>query len=242
MSMPAVAGTPVKASLSETATGKQVLFQFNPQKISVSHGGGSADDITSPTQSTDKEHQPNNTGTNDATAKATFAKKISKIRAMTVSMSDVLFDGPGTKTACAQLLDWSIPSIPTSGAQNPVMPQLLFTWGTLTYSVNLTTVEVSYERFTSTGTPVRAKVRLQCQTIPAPAGPTNPTSGGIPGRRSHTVVAGENLQHIATANYGRPGAWRALAAANGIEDPLGVQPGTVIYLPAQAELGDRSAR
>jgi nucleoid-associated protein YgaU len=52
------------------------------------------------------------------------------------------------------------------------------------------------------------------------------------------MVAGENLQHIATANYGRPGAWRALAAANGIEDPFAVRPGTVIYLPAVTELTD----
>ncbi len=242
MSMPAPPGTQVSASLSETATGKQVVFKFNPEKIVIAHEGGSSHDFTSPKQSTDKEHQPNNTGTADSTAKATFASRISKLKAMNINIDNVLFGGAKTVADCAQLLDWSIPSIPTGGAQNPVMPQLTFTWGTLTYSVNLTTVNISYVRFTSTGTPVRATANLRFQTVLDPSAPTNPSSGGIPGRRSHTVVAGENLQHIATANYGRPGAWRALATANGIEDPLAVQPGMVIYVPAPAELGDRGAR
>jgi nucleoid-associated protein YgaU len=122
------------------------------------------------------------------------------------------------------------------------MPTLTFKWGTLTYLVNLTTVNVTYERFTSAGTPIRASADLTFTTTKSPPTSTNPTSGGIPGRSSHTVVAGESLQHIATANYGRPGAWRALAAANGIEDPLAIQPGMIIYVPAPAELGDGGGR
>jgi nucleoid-associated protein YgaU len=242
MSMPAPPGNQASASLSEEATGKQVVFKFNPEKILINHQGDASQDFTSPHQTTDREHQPNNTGTADSTPKATAASRVPRVRPTTISINNLLFSGTGTVTDCAQLLDWSIPSIPAGGAQNTQMPTLTFTWGTLRYKVNLTTVKVTYIRFTSAGTPIRATADLGFQSALDPPTSTNPTSGGILGRRGHMVVAGENLQHIATANYGGPAAWRALAAANGIEDPLAVQPGMVIYLPAPAELGDRSAR
>jgi nucleoid-associated protein YgaU len=99
---------------------------------------------------------------------------------------------------------------------------------------------VTYERFTPDGKPIAAKATLRFNACSLPPTRTNPTSGGLPGRRAHTLVAGENLQHVAVANYGRPGAWRALAAANGVENPLAVRPGTAIYIPALAELEEGS--
>jgi hypothetical protein len=242
MTMPAPPGNQASASLSEETTKKQVVFQFNPEKIMISHQGDAPQDFTSPQQTTDKQDAPNNTGGGDSTPKATAASRVSKVKPMTISIGSLIFSGAGTVTDCAQLLDWSIPSIPSGGAKNTEMPTLTFAWGTLRYKVNLTSVKITYERFTSAGTPVRATADLGFQSAPDPPTPTNPTSGGLAGRRGHVVIAGENLQHIATANYGRPGAWRALAAANGIEDPLAVQPGMLIYLPASAELDDRGAR
>jgi nucleoid-associated protein YgaU len=244
MSMPAPPGNQASASLSEETSGKQVVFQFNPEKITVSHQGDAPQDFTSPAQTTDKEHAPNNTGAGggDSTPKATAASRVSKVKPTTISIGGLIFSGAGTVADCAQLLDWSIPSIPPGDAKNTQMPTLTFKWGTLTYKVILTSVKITYERFTSAGTPVRATADLGFTSTLDPPTATNPTSGGLAGRRGHIMVAGENLQHIATANYGKPGAWRALAAANGIEDPLAVQPGTLIYLPAAAELGDRAAR
>jgi nucleoid-associated protein YgaU len=58
----------------------------------------------------------------------------------------------------------------------------------------------------------------------------------LPGRRAHTVTAGDSLARIATAQYGSPGRWRQIAAANGIEDPLRVRPGDRVYLPNPEEL------
>jgi len=72
--------------------------------------------------------------------------------------------------------------------------------------------------------------------------PMNPTSGGMPGRRSHTVGQGENLQSIAMANYGRPGLWRRIAEVNGITDPTRVRPGSTVYLPNEDELVNGSTR
>ena len=66
--------------------------------------------------------------------------------------------------------------------------------------------------------------------------PTNPTSGGLPGRQRHIVSASENVQTITTAAYGNPGLWRGVAEANGIDDPFRVKPGDTVYLPNANEI------
>jgi nucleoid-associated protein YgaU len=117
---------------------------------------------------------------------------------------------------------------------------LTFTWGPpmvgFMYDVKLTSCRVVYERFTPAGIPIRAKISLDMEEVPSKFGslPTNPTSGGLPGRRSHTVADGESLQSIAMANYGT--LWRRIAEVNRIQNPSRVRAGTVIYLPNADEL------
>jgi nucleoid-associated protein YgaU len=67
-------------------------------------------------------------------------------------------------------------------------------------------------------------------------GARNPTSGGVPGRAVHLLAPGQTLPGLARDAYDEPGAWRALAAANDIDDPLRVRPGATLYLPARSEL------
>jgi len=47
------------------------------------------------------------------------------------------------------------------------------------------------------------------------------------------VKRGQSLATIASAEYGDPRAWRIIADANGIENPLGLAPGTRLLLPAR---------
>ena len=88
------------------------------------------------------------------------------------------------------------------------------------------------------GTPVRAEVTVRLQQQPSLLGllATNPTSAGLPGRKAHTVTAGDSLARIATDQYGSPGHWRQIAAANDIDDPLRIRPGDRVYLPNPEEL------
>lgn len=219
------AGQGIKASLSESLTGKTVLLQFNPQKIGLSHTVGTqeipADKSTS-------------------TPQLGYTAAVNSVGATKLTLTGLIFDGTGAASACTQLLAWTHALTP-AGATHPELPQLTFTWGALSSDVNLISADISYERFGPDGKPIRATVNLICHTRTDPPVRTNPTSGGLAGRRSHILVAGENLQHIATANYGRPGAWRALAAANDITDPLALRPGTTIYLPSRTELADADA-
>jgi hypothetical protein len=116
------------------------------------------------------------------------------------------------------------------------LPVLLFSWGAVgprgrNVRVNLEKVSVDYARFDDLGIPVWAKVALTLVEYTPPPRFTNPTSGGISGRTKHMLSQGENIVQIATRVYGSPNAWRTVAEANGIDDPLRVRPGRTLSLP-----------
>jgi nucleoid-associated protein YgaU len=119
---------------------------------------------------------------------------------------------------------------------------VIFQWGPpeigFMYECNVTSATINYTRFATSGIPIRAVCAITLQEQPSPLGtlPTNPTSGGLPGRQSHTVTAGESLPGIAMSRYGTPGRWRAVAECNDVDDPLRVRPGDRLYLPNPDEL------
>jgi hypothetical protein len=223
-----------------------VPFDFNPEKITMSR--------TSTTSGMSKPQRPGTTGlATGASTSATSGSYLRNVRASKISLAELVFEGPFTKLRCDTLLTWMNPSTGLfaqfSGAGNfATYPALLtFTWGPpmvgFMYDVKLTGCTVVYERFTPAGIPIRAKVKLDMEEVPSKLGtlPTNPTSGGLPGRRGHTVADGESLQSIAMSNYGTPALWRRIAEVNGIQNPSRVRPGTVIYLPNPDELTARPA-
>jgi hypothetical protein len=217
-SAPAAGGNG-KAQLTEKAnTANQVTFRYNPERIYVSHQNKVTVFAGPPEE-----------------GKVRTKEAVSSPGMTTFQLSNLIFFGSDVVSDCKQLLAWT--DMIAQPGENAELPKLVFTWGSgFNFDVTISNVSIDYQRFTSEGKPIRASVGLACTVCEPETEPTNPSSGGIPGRRGHTLVAGENLQHVAMANYGRPGAWRALAAANGIEDPLAVLPGTVIYLPAPTEL------
>lgn len=105
--------------------------------------------------------------------------------------------------------------------------------GRIERTVILKVIGVTYLRFSRTSVPTRASVTLTLEEAESPPAKQNPTSGGPPGRRVHTVTAGDNLQRIATATYGNPASWRRIAEANDIDDPLRVRNGRSLYLPGR---------
>ncbi|GAA2807297.1 CIS tube protein [Crossiella cryophila] len=127
------------------------------------------------------------------------------------------------------------------------LPRLTFNWGPpiagFWYEVHLKHAGISYTRFSPVGIPVRAKVNLELQEVPSLAStmPTNPTSGGPPGRGGHSVSERETLPGIALEHYGRPGEWRRLAEVNEVDDPLRMRPGETLYLPNAEELHEEAA-
>jgi hypothetical protein len=166
--------------------------------------------------------------------------------------------GGGIKARCDLLLQWTQPGGGGSLAgaalgaaasalgfkfQSTARPTLLtMQWGDpargFLMQGYLKNVSIDYKRFDSAGNPIRAEATCTFEEAPnfLLTMLTNPTSGGVPGRRSRMVRSGESLHSIATATYERPQAWRAIAEANGIDDPFRVRPGRTVMLPPADEV------
>ncbi|GGS37557.1 MULTISPECIES: LysM peptidoglycan-binding domain-containing protein [Actinokineospora] len=210
-----------------------VPFDFNPEKISIRR---SASYVSRPNMHDLQE---------PAGGTATITRKV---MAPEIVLSKVTFEGLTAKLRCDQLIRWMSPfsgpgATGIGGATlETTLPELIFQWGppmvAFMYEVRLLNVAITFVRFDVTGIPLRAEVDLKLRQQPSALAslPTNPTSGGLPGRATHTVGDGETLTSIATARYGRPGLWRRIAEVNGITDPSRVRPGRTLYLPNPHEL------
>lgn len=127
---------------------------------------------------------------------------------------------------------------PASLKQNKGSPPwVLFRWGQLTGALSyIASVQVKYTLFTAAGVPVRATCTVALEEIAGEPPKQNPTSGGLVPRRVHVLIEGDTLAGIAYNEYGNASLWRAVAVANRIDDPMRLQPGTNVLLPAVNEL------
>jgi nucleoid-associated protein YgaU len=222
-----------------------IPFDFNPKAITITRTA------TAPT------YKPAS-GAGAGTPAGSGGAIVSVVKPPEISISDITFEGLTTKWRCDQLFRWmSPPEGPDALAATmtafgrPVAsqpPTITFQWGPpyvgFWYDVKILSTNVVYERFNPIGIPVRAKVTLKMIQQVSKFGslPTNPTSGGLPGRRTHVMKESESLHSVAMTYYGDPGAWRRIADINGITDPLRVRPGATVYLPGGAELAQGGGR
>ncbi|MGG8406604.1 LysM peptidoglycan-binding domain-containing protein [Streptomyces sp. 12297] len=145
--------------------------------------------------------------------------------------------------AVESLLACCVPTDQTHQRQQGVPPWVIFHWGGLTGFVGyVSQVQAKYTLFTPGGLPIRATCQVTLEEISGPVPGQNPTSGALAARRVHRVVTGDTLALLAWREYGDPAAWRDIARANGIDDPMRLPPGTELLLPAAEELGDGHGR
>jgi len=154
---------------------------------------------------------------------------------------DVLFDGvddPGRNVgdAVRTLVAWTRSTDDSRRRNTPQASMLVLHWGDQTYGpLYLKTVSVRHTVFDPGGKPLRATATITLSEVaPEPEG-TNPTSGGAPGRRSAILGAGDSLPALAYREYGDPNMWRAIAEANGVDDPARIANGTTMLVPPLAE-------
>jgi len=132
-----------------------------------------------------------------------------------------------------KLLSWQRPA----GTRKPP-PFVKFEWKNPeldSFEGILTSVDVKYSVFRKDGTPIQARANITIEGTRKSAPGKNPTSHSVDMRHVHTVIEGETLHAVAQAEFGRPGYWRALAEANGIDDPLRVRPGRTLLIPSAAD-------
>jgi hypothetical protein len=111
-------------------------------------------------------------------------------------------------------------------------PAVRFAWGTFLFDGVMESVDETLEFFSAAGRPLRANVSItivsqdiQFQIAPGGAGPD--TAIGTQPQRQ--IRAGETLQDL-SGQAGRAASWPQIAAANGVEDPRNLQPGSFINL------------
>lgn len=138
-----------------------------------------------------------------------------------------------TLLSCCETTDESV------DADQPSPPWVVFEWGsfsTARFTAYVSSVEASYTLFGTTGVPIRATCQMRLHEIPSKTKRQNPTSGALTARRVHRVVAGDTLPSLAWREYGDATVWRAIAEANGIDDPSRIGSGTELVLPGAEEV------
>lgn len=120
-------------------------------------------------------------------------------------------------------------------ADQPCTPWVFFQWGgfsTVSFIAYVESVNANYTLFNASGTPIRATCQLTITQIPLLTAGQNPTSGALSAYRTHRVVAGDTLQSLAWREYGDATAWRRIAEANEIDDPMRLSAGEELLIPA----------
>ena len=107
-------------------------------------------------------------------------------------------------------------------------PICLFSWGNLNFVGVLERADQRFTLFLSDGTPVRATIDVTLKEYFE--GPSDRQSADFAKR--YVVRRGDRLSGIAGQEYGDPALWRPIAEANDIDDPLAIQPGDHLVIPA----------
>src|SRR5262249_52430708 len=101
-------------------------------------------------------------------------------------------------------------------------------WGKFTFTGVLDHVSGKYTMFLEDGTPVRATLSVTFKEfIPVEVLVKQEVTESADHRKTRVVKAGDRLDIITAEEYGDPGKWRVVAAANGLDDPSALQPGDV---------------
>jgi Contractile injection system tube protein/LysM domain len=107
-----------------------------------------------------------------------------------------------------------------------------FTWGSnqLFNSVPVS-LTVQFILFHPNGEPIRATVELELAQAEKAEKGQNPTTRAITGLRVHRVKDGDSLPSIAYDSYGDATRWRAIAEANGVDNPFRLRRGSQLTIP-----------
>jgi len=136
------------------------------------------------------------------------------------------------REATAMLLDMmEVPKGKAGGTPTAVPPFVTFHWGKFVFKGACTSLSIAFKLFSVTGEPIRAEVKLTLKQATAVPPGQNPTTRSLPGASVHVVRDGDSLPLIAYAAYGDATQWRAIAEANGVDNPLHLRRGTSLALP-----------
>lgn len=111
-------------------------------------------------------------------------------------------------------------------------PEVEFIWGDLSYRGVLASLNKEFSYFDQEGKPLRVKMDLTITAIPkATAERVDPDNS--PDRtKFRQVKEGTSLWRMAWDEYGDCERWKDIAVCNHLMDPLDIEPGQILRLPA----------
>lgn len=111
-------------------------------------------------------------------------------------------------------------------------PKVKFIWGSLSFYGVVTKVDSTYTKFTEEGMPVQAKLKVEFKSVPNKNQKRKSPFESPDRTKCRTVREDFTIWDIAQNEYGDVSKWKVIAKANGIANPLNIQPGTVLEVPA----------
>jgi hypothetical protein len=206
----------------EKPGGKSVAVQFNPETLKVTF----ANQLVQPQGG---DQAAGNTGRQFVGAGTT--KLALTLWFDVTAMTDDPVDD--VRRLTQQVIFFMTPTPDKADKKKMVPPATRFVWGSFLFDGIVEGLEESLEFFASDGKPLRASVGLTLgqQKILVSEFKGHGRVPASPGQRPMSAAkSGDSLQKMA-AGAGQPD-WKAVAAANGIEDPLRLAPGQLIDLNA----------
>ena len=97
----------------------------------------------------------------------------------------------------------------------------------------VTSIKQSFTFWSTGGVPIRAKLSLSIREYAALQDQLQALNLASPNKtHSYVLARGDTLGLLAGTFYFDPGAWRAIALGNGIDDPRRLVPGTQLTIPS----------
>jgi hypothetical protein len=110
-------------------------------------------------------------------------------------------------------------------------PIIQFSWGNFVFVGVMQQADVRFNLFLPSGVPVRATVDVTIKQYYDGRKETGMLQSANFAKQ-HTVLPGDTLAGIAAKLYDDPAKWRPIAIENNIDDPLTLEPGRVLIIPA----------
>ncbi|HTI28304.1 MAG TPA: LysM peptidoglycan-binding domain-containing protein [Kutzneria sp.] len=205
------------------ATIGRITFQFNPNRLSLN-------------KNTEWRRTPARTA--KASAMPEFVGSGPRTLSLEMFLDATAEHDDSVERQVERLMDACVPTPKSLSANKPASPWVRFDWGTArttSFDGVLSSLQITYTLFDVDGKPLRATCALSISEASIDEPGQNPTSGSREATRTHQVVAGDSLEQIAWREYGDATAWRVIAAANDIDDPMTIAPGRELLVPATSE-------
>jgi len=213
---------------NEKSGGQSVTVQFNPETLKVTF----ANQLVQPQGG---DQAAGSTGRQFVGA-GTTKLALTLWFDVTAMIDDPVDD---VRRLTSKVIFFMTPQKDQKDAKKLVPPGVRFSWGTFLFDGMVEGLEESLEYFAPDGKPLRASVNLTLSQQKILVSEFK-GEGKVPSTPGHKPLSpaksGDSVQSMA-GDKGKNGGWQGIAAANGIEDPLRLQPGQLLNLDASAAVG-----